>query len=647
MDSSKSSKKVYLVQINVTYSKTIAYLPYAAGCLAAYAWSDDEIKQAFELADILCVRHTVEESLEKIVDPCVVGFSCYVWNMEYNLRLARMIKEKYPDCIIVFGGHNVPDDTTLLEKHPFIDVLMHSEGEEPFAMLLKAVKNGTGFDAVPDISFRKNNEFITTHKNRVYDITGYPSPYAERIFDGILEKYPDITFHATLETNRGCPYSCAFCDWCFTKKIRLFPMERIKSDIDWISEHKIPYCYCADANFGIEERDIETANYILEVNRKNGYPQVFKPCYAKNSDETVFEIGRILNHSGIDKGVTLAYQSLDPQTLENIGRKNLTLEHYSELTAKYAEEKIPTYTELILGLPGESYDSFCNGLCRLLENGQHNSMTVYTCQVYCNAPIASKEMVEKYKIRWERQPLHGIHYPANFNGVQEYYDVVVETKDMSKEMWVKANMFSVCLQSFHHLGLLRCFAIYARHELGISYYEFYNRLLDYIFSDPSKYICKLFEEIRWKTENTEVSDWCYQKDIFSKVGWYFEEGIFLDLIYNREIFWKDIAEFTESLGIDEEVYCELLKYQQSILRLPDTHVVEFETGYDFYTYFQNIYDDEYKPLKKVDTRMTITLEKNIKDWAEYAREIIWFGKRRSATICTNAREQIRIDYIDK
>lgn len=639
------SKKVYLAQINVTYSNTIAYLPYAAGCLAAYAWSDEEIIKSYELADILCVRHTLGESFAKIKEPAVAGFSCYVWNMEYNLSLARMIKEKYPDCVIVFGGHNVPDDTSLLHKYGFIDVLMHSEGEEPFAMLLKALDGKGKLKDIPDISFRSGEHIITTPKKKLYDISAYPSPYTAKVFEPIFEKYPDITFHATLETNRGCPYGCAFCDWCFTKKIRLFPMERVKGDIDWISEHKIPYCYCADANFGIEKRDVEIANYILQVNRKNGYPQVFKPCYAKNSDETVFEIGKILNHSGIDKGVTLAYQSLDPQTLENIGRKNLTLEHYSGLTAKYAEEKIPTYTELILGMPGETYDSFCNGLCRLLENGQHNSMTVYTCQVYCNAPIASKEMVDKYKIRWERQPLHGIHYPANFNGVQEYYDVVVETKDMSKEMWVKANMFSVCLQSFHHLGLLRCFALYARKELGIRYYDFYNRLLDYIFSDESKYIYKLFEEIRWKTENTEVSDWCYQKDVFSKVGWYFEEGIFLDLIYNRDVFWQDIMPFVESLGIEKEIFDEMLKYQQAILRLPGTETVEIETDYDFYNYFQGIYDDEYQPLKKVNTKLKIELEKKIDDWAEYAREIIWFGKRRSATLCTNARENISIEYM--
>lgn len=639
-----TKKKVYFVQVNVTYSDYIAYLPYAAGCIAAYAWEDEEIKESFELSDLLYMRLKVEDSLEKIKDPSVVAFSCYIWNMEYNLKLARMVKEKYPDCLIVFGGHNVPDNTSLLEKHPFIDVLMHAEGEEPFTMLLKQLNGEKDLSKVYDISYRSSGETVSTEKKKVYDISTYPSPYKAGLFDRMFKEYPTVNFHATLETNRGCPYSCAFCDWCFTKKIRFFPLERILADIDWMSEHKISYCYCADANFGITERDIEIANYILKKKTETGFPQVFKPCYAKESDDTVFEIGKILNHSGIDKGVTLAYQSLNEKTLENIGRKNLTLEHYSSLTAKYAEEKIPTYTELILGMPGETYESFCNGLCRLLENGQHNSMTVYTCQVYCNSPLAQKEYKEKYGIRWERQPLHGIHYPANFNGVQEYYDVVVETSDMSKEMWVKANMFSVCLQSFHHLGLLRCFALYSRYELGISYYDFYNRLLEYIFNNKDKYIFKLFEEIRWKTENTEVSDWCYQKDIFSKVGWYFEEGIFLDLIYNRDVFWKDIDGFISSLGIDNDVYEQLLAYQKAILRLPGTEQLIINSTYDFYNYFERIYDDCYAPLEKKNTTLSIELEKKIDNWSDYAREIIWFGKRRSATLCTNSREKIEVKY---
>ncbi len=639
----KMKKNVYLAQVNVAYSDRLAYIPYAAGCIAAYAWNDSEIREKFSLGEILFLREKTEDAMKRIKEPFLVGFSCYIWNMEYNLTLAKRIKEEFPECIIVFGGHNIPFNTAVLESAPFVDALIHGEGERSFTEFLKAAEK-KDFSSLKNVSYRLDGRIIpATMSEACLPIEDLPSPYTTGVFDKMMAAYPMIDFQATLETNRGCPYSCAFCDWCFTEKIRYFPMEKVKKEIEWMSENKISYCYCADANFGISGRDIEIAQYVVDCNKKNGYPQIFKPCYAKNSNENIFAIGKLLNKNGVDKGVTLAYQSMSPEVLENIGRKNLDIDYYTHLNAIYSAEGIPTYTELILGLPGETYQSFCNGLCGLLEAGQHNSITVYTCQVYCNSPLAQPDYKEKYGIRWERVPLHGIHYPANFNGVQEYYDIVVETKDMTKDEWVRANMFSVCLQSFHHLGLLRCFAIYSRYELGISYYDFYNRLLDYIYSDPSKYIYGLFNTIKNKTEDTRNSDWCYQNDIFSKVGWYFEEGAFLDMALNSEVFWEEITGFIDSLGIESGVKESLLNYQKSIIRMPNQEKIILESDYDFYNYFENIYEDKYSPLKKCKNTLTIELEKKIGSWDVYAREIIWFGKRRSATLCTNPREKIKLE----
>ncbi len=638
-------KNVYLAQINVAYSDRLAYLPYAAACITAFAKNDNEINEKFSFGEILFLREKIEDAIKRIKDPFAVGFSCYVWNMEYNKALAKKIKELYPSCVIVFGGHNIPYDTSVLRENDFIDILIHGEGEVCFTELLKGLDKGDISD-VSDISYRRENELITTKRsNGCFSLENYPSPYLTGVFDSMYEEYPLIDFQATLETNRGCPYQCAFCDWCFTEKIRYFPMEKIKAEIKWMSEHKVSYCYCADSNFGISPRDMEVAQCVVDYHNSTGYPGIFKPCYAKNSDELVFGIGKLLNNNGVDKGVTLAYQSINPEVLENIGRRNLDIEYYTKLNARYTAEGIPTYTELILGLPGETYKSFCEGLCYLLEAGQHNSMTVYTCQVYCNAPLAQPDYKEKYGIRWERVPLHGIHYPANFNGVQEYYDVVVETKDMSKEEWVRANMFSVCLQSFHHLGLLRCFAVYARYELGISYYDFYNRLLDFIYSDEKSYLYSLFDMIREKTRDTEYSDWCYQNDIFSPVGWYFEEGAFLDMAYNKEKYTREIKGFVDSLGIEEDIKESLFRYQNDIIRYPGQEIITVESDYDFYNYFENIYEDNYKPLENKRIKLTIELEKKIYDWAKYAREIIWFGKRRSATLCTNPREKIEFQII--
>ena len=639
-------RNIYISQFFVAYND-FAYLPYGAGCLVAYAWNDEEIKSKFNLGELFFMREKPEEVMARVEDPFIFSFSCSVWNMEYNKVLAQKIKEKYPDCFIVFGGHNVPFNTSLLEELPYVDALIHGEGEISFTNLIKAVDSGD-FSSLTNTSLRLNGKIVETpSESYCVSLDDIPSPYLTGVFDGFFDAFPDVDFHAIIETNRGCPYSCAFCNWCFTEKIRYFPMEKVKAEIEWLAERKILYCYCADSNFGISKRDLEIAQYVVDVNKKSGYPKIFKPCYAKNSDDYVFEIGKLLNDNGVDKGVTLAYQSFNPETLENIGRTNLDVEYYTKLNARYSEAGIPTYTEFILGLPCETYESFCNGLCHLLDAGQHNSMAVYVCQVYCNAPLAQPEYKEKFGLKWERVPFLGIHYTPNFNGIQEYYDAIVETSTMSREEWVKANVFSVVLQGFHHLGLLRCFAIYARYELDMPYTEFYNKLYDYIFSDDSKYIFELFEMIRTKQGDTKNAEWYYKNDTFGSVGWFLEEGVFLDLVYHSDVFWNEIYDFLASLGIEKDIFDNLYNYQKSIIRMPGQRVVEFETDYDFYNYFENIYDNNRQPLEKRKNRLTIELEKQVDEWDVYAREMIWFGKRRSATLCTNAREKINVEYLEE
>ena len=96
-------------------------------------------------------------------------------------------------------------------------------------------------------------------------------------------------------------------------------------------------------------------------------------------------------------------------------------------------------------------------------------MTVYECQVYPNTQMGNKEYREKHGIKTSKIPLLGIHYNPEFNGVGEYFDVITETASMPKSDWVKACMFAVILQTFHHLGLLRYFAIYLNKEKNVLY----------------------------------------------------------------------------------------------------------------------------------------------------------------------------------
>ena len=149
-------KNVYFVQVDVSSGKNakVVYLPYTAGVIIANAFKNENVINSYEFKDFIFIRKDIETVVDEMQEPAVIGFSNYCWNTEYNLALAKAVKEKYPECITVFGGHNVPPDNSFLEKYPFIDFLVHAEGEEAFrSLLLELLKETPDFSAI-------NNVFI-------------------------------------------------------------------------------------------------------------------------------------------------------------------------------------------------------------------------------------------------------------------------------------------------------------------------------------------------------------------------------------------------------------------------------------------------------------------------------------------------------
>ena len=624
-------KNVYFIQVGFAFDKSV-YLPYATGTIVAYCRSKPDIAAEYDFKEIIFRRDDIEKIVDGMESPYIAAFSTYVWSVEFNKALARAVKERYPDCIIVFGGHSVSDRMEFLEKD-YIDILTLGEGEEVTANLLRALRDNADLSDCCGIAFRDSDgSKILTAPNCPESVEDYPSPYLTGVFDPIIEKNPDTMFDTIIETNRGCPYNCAYCDWSNHKKLRLFPMEKVRGELKWLSEHKIEYCFCADANFGMFDRDVEIAEYIVELNKKTGFPKVFRPCYEKNSAERVFNISKTLNSRGLDKGATMAYQTLCDDALKNINRKNLTMEHFSDLMASYTEAKIPTYSELILGLPGETAESFCQGLCKLLRAGQHNSISVYYCELLPNAPMCDPDYMKKFEIEPMKVKFNHIHSASGKkDGIPEYSYLVRSTNTLTRDGWVYANLFSICLQCFHSLGLLRYFAIYAYYELGIDYYDFYKSLLSYCLED-SGLTGKLFREIKKKLDGSLEGEWNHSNPVFGNVTWFFEEGLFLEFLYNFDEFERLVDGFVKPLVEDKKVYEELLRFQLNAVRRPFESGKTFECDYDFASYFEKIGADKTAELQAVRTRFEFTAAKKYEDWPCFAKEIVWYGRRKGATL---------------
>ncbi|MBP3559928.1 MAG: radical SAM protein [Clostridia bacterium] len=638
-------KNVYFVQANNVYGTEVknTYIPYSVGCIQAYCQKNEIISSEYRFGKFIYTREAPEKVIELLDNPFMVLFSCSVWNTEYNKTVAKAIKEAYPSCLITFGGHNVSNNENYLRDNDFIDFLTHRFGEEPTEGILESLATGKSLDEIPNISYRNEAGEIVTTAYAPQTGTDYPSPYLEGTFDEILKD--DIVFSALFETNRGCPNSCSFCDWGSLKsKVRLFPMERVFAEIDWFVEHKIEFVFCTDGNFCLFNRDEEIADYIVHCKNTYGYPKMFRVCFTKNKFDFVFDIGTKFFKNGLDKAQTLSFQSMNEQVLKNVGRKNISTEKFRELMLKYNEINISTFSELILGLPGETYETFCEGVNILIENGQHYAINIYPCELLPNAEMGQKAYQEKFGIKSTRVPFKLIHSNESQkkDDIVEYSEYITSTDAMSEEEWAKSLLFASYIQGLHNLGLLRALAIYYRHEHNLSYNDFYNKLLSYSKERKGTLLNTVYERISKLclgiiSGSNELVATC---EGLGDVLWGFDELIFLEFYKNLEVFYKEVKECFKGIDKNDDVVDALFKYQLDIIKKIGVEHPVISSEYDFYSYFNSIFLGGYEKLVKNKTTIAVEDGVVVKDIHEFAREIVWYGRNRRATDYTSTNYKV-------
>jgi radical SAM superfamily enzyme YgiQ (UPF0313 family) len=464
-------KNVYLFQPQYSVevrNQDSYWIPYSVGCLWSYCNQFEHIKNNFEIKDIIFKREHPDQILNKLQDPCLCTFSCYVWNEQYCLYIAKLIKQKFPNCIIQFGGPQTSIKT--IKNNDFIDCVIIGEGELSYLELLNTVLSDKPMQKI-------------YQKNRIEDLN-FPSPYQTGIFNKIIEKNPSVLWATTLETNRGCPHSCTFCDWgsLTYSKVKLFDLNRVNSDLDWISKNNVAFLFCADANFGMyKERDIEIAKMIREI-ANNSILESVSIQYAKNSTEVVFEIAQILGD--ISRGVTLSVQSMNEPTLKAIKRKNLHINNLKSHIKRSKQLKVKTYTELILGLPDETLDSWKEGFSKILECGQHESIDVWFCLVFENSELNSNFSRELYKIKTiNAEDYLSFTNQKDFSDIKETVELINQTNTMSTEELIECYMYGWLIVQFHIAGYTQILSKYYFNVLNLSYREFYDNLFDIIKKD--------------------------------------------------------------------------------------------------------------------------------------------------------------------
>ena len=440
------------------------WLPYSVGCLWAYCLQYGDIASGYHLKDLIFKRENPEELVARLENPVICAFSTYIWNEQYNLHVAKLIKEKYPNCVIEFGG---PQATEKLAKYDFIDCIIVSEGEQSFLDLLRKVMMHEPYERI-------------YRKERIEDLD-FPSPYQLGVFNSIVKQNPNVLWSMTVETNRGCPHRCTYCDWggMTYQKVKHFGLERVQQDINWAERHNVGFIFNADANFGMfKERDLEIAK-LFRAAADRGKLEAINVQYSKNSTEVIFEIAQILGD--ISRGVTLSVQSMNEPTLKSIKRKNMSINKISEQIEKSKKYGVKTYTELILGLPEETLDSWKDGFAQILECGQHDSIDVWFCQMFGDTDLNSSLSREVHGIKTIKAEDY-MSFSKEDYGIKEVIELISETNTMTNDELIEAYLYGWLVIQFHIAGYTQLVAKHLN-SFGMGYRSFYDKLFDYIKND--------------------------------------------------------------------------------------------------------------------------------------------------------------------
>jgi radical SAM superfamily enzyme YgiQ (UPF0313 family) len=576
---------VYLVDLGTGSNRNL--LPLGVGLISSYAKSIPALNDAFDF-NIHFLRGDTADIIDEFKRPAIIGFALYVWNYRASLRVAEAAKAAYPDAKIICGGYSVPKSPEKLERYfaefPFIDIVVHGEGEVTFADLAQAVAEGRDLSSVPGITFREPDVpggFVTTgRRDRIQNLDILPSPFINGTFDDIMRSHGEHVTGVVWETNRGCPFSCTFCDWgnADANKIKSYDMDRLQAEIDWIARNEIFYVYLADANFGIfYDRDLELSDRLAKAGKAHGFPRFMAINWTKNTHERISAIAERLDEGGVKTSVTFAVQSFNDKTLTAIKRRNIKTESLMALKKEYQERNLPTYTEMILGLPEETYETFTHGLNKTMTPGISDHWVFHLCTLLINTEMESDEYRTNHGIlsRWVEAGIARRRAGQKEDAVQEIEEIVVGTTSMPPEEWGRSFAVGYLSAALYNFRPAFFAMLFIQNHIGNEHTHFIEYLLEQAGTRPENYpwLNNAVEHVAKQRQMILDSIACLSpiEELDNSLA-LTHEAVLAIMLNNPDAFYRDLFNLIQSFfahhdhPLDEQALEEVITYQRA--RMP-------------------------------------------------------------------------------
>jgi len=343
-------------------------------------------------------KNKLNNLLNKIISkkPNLVGFSCYMWNIDCFFKIATNLKKKLPDTKVLFGGPEIA--TEYVENSNFnkyeIDYCVSGEGELTFLELLKHLESGKPelYD-INGLSHRSNTKipFIINSKRKPFkSLSEIPSPFLGGIVDEDVLARKSV--EVNLESQRGCNLRCSYCIYHKDMdRVSYSEIDKIIKEVRYVTDRGVKKIRFVDANFGSNK---DHAKLIMKGLIKEKFETgLFFELIPGFIDEELAALFGEYTKLHPDNQITIGVgvQTINPKVLK-LMRRSIKKEKFEKTFKLLQKHNIYTKIDLIIGLPDESISSIEETLEYIIDQLRGSRAHLLCCHVMRGLP--GTELIE-------------------------------------------------------------------------------------------------------------------------------------------------------------------------------------------------------------------------------------------------------------
>ena len=344
----------------------------------------------------------------------IIGIGVYIWNAMETLQLVKLLKTISPDTKIILGGPEVSYEFETQEIVSCADYLITGQAELTFKNICDDILNNK----------KPFNKIIHPLP---FELSEIKLPYEYYNDEDVANRVIYV------EASRGCPFKCEFCLSSLDKTVYPFDLDIFLTEMDKLYQRGVRHFKFVDRTFNLKAAtSIRIMEFFLNKMDSNNTQDLFLhfeliPDHLPEKLKTTiarFPEGSLQFEIGI--------QSLNSEVQTIISRKQNTEKVTNNLSWIRNHSQAHIHADLIIGLPGETIESFGEGLNQLYKMNPHE-IQVGILKRLKGTPIIRH--TEKYDMRYNPLPPFNIvsNNLISFENMQRmsrfarYWDLIINS----------------------------------------------------------------------------------------------------------------------------------------------------------------------------------------------------------------------------